>query len=216
MANDPEKNRLYSRAEDVHPLHWEQLLRRPPEEAARAAGAAWDGCAYTLPMLGTKLRVDPRARSVLANGCPEQSVGFQRALVAVTYLAGALDAPAKGVWVSFRELPGGDGFFRGPHSLVTPRLEEAFGAEPLALLEAASPLGGRAVDGADVAVEIPGLPKVPLRVLLWRKTEEFPASATMLTDGRAYLHLALDVLWALSNIAISDLVKGRVGVRAPG
>ena len=208
-ATDPEKNPLYATAEDLHPLHWEQLARRDPEEAARAAGASWDGQTYTLQLLGRVLRVEPASRSVHTADLPGRSVGFQRALVAVAYLNGALDVPPRGDWVAFRELPGGDGFFRGPHSLATPRLEEAFGAEPRALVRAAEPLGWKVAQGGDVGVEIPALPRIPLRVLLWGRTEEFGASATLLTDGRAHLHLALDVLWALSNVAISDLVKAK-------
>jgi hypothetical protein len=206
-ATDPERNRLYARAEDLHPLHWEQLARRAPEEAARAAGASWDGRVYTLPLLGKVLRVEPETRSVRTADLPAQSVGFQRALAAVAYLAGALEVPPRGDWVAFRELPGGDGFFRGPHSVATARLEEAYGGDPRALVGAAEPLGWTKVEGADAAVEMSALPKIPLRVLLWGRTEEFGASAALLTDGRAHLHLALDVLWALSNVAISELVK---------
>ncbi|MEW6488556.1 MAG: hypothetical protein AB1578_11675, partial [Thermodesulfobacteriota bacterium] len=61
---DPEQNPLYSRAEDVHPLHWENLGRRPAADAARAGGATWDGEIFTLPFLGKEIRVAPRARTV--------------------------------------------------------------------------------------------------------------------------------------------------------
>jgi hypothetical protein len=158
-------------------------------------------------MLGRALRVEPVARTVSHAEDPGRPVGFQRGLVAVAYLSGALEAPPKDEWVAFRELPGGDAFFRGPHSLATPRLEETFGGDPAQLEHAARALGGRPVAGADAAAEVPALPTIPLKVLVWGKTEEFPASATLLTDARAHLHLALDVLWALSNVAIADLVK---------
>lgn len=204
---DPEQNPLYSRAEDLHPLHWENLGRLPAADAARAAGAAWDGEAFSLPFLGKDLRVDPRARTVSWAADPDRPFGYQRALVAVAYLAGAVEAPPREEWIAFRELPGGDAFFRGPHSLPTPRLEAAFGSRPEGLLAAARALGGTASPGADAAAELPALPRIPLRALLWAATEEFPASASLLVDARAHLHLALDVLWALANVAIADLVR---------
>ena len=204
---NPEENRLYARAEDLHPFHWENLGRRDAEEAASAAGAHWDGDAFLLALLGRTLRVAPGGRTVRFQDDPVREVGYQRALVAVAYLAGAVEAPARGEWVSLRELPGGDAFFRGPHSLATPRLEKAFGNAPGRLLVAARALGGREVGGSDGAVEIPALPRVPLRVVLWPGTAEFAPSATILTDARAHLHLALDVLWALTNVAVSDLVE---------
>ncbi|HSH69642.1 MAG TPA: DUF3786 domain-containing protein, partial [Deferrisomatales bacterium] len=61
--------------------------------------------------------------------------------------------------------------------------------------------------GGDVAVELPALPRLPVRVLLWAGTEEFPPSASLLTDPRAHLHLPLDVLWALTNVLIADLTR---------
>ena len=63
-ATDPERNTRYATTEDLHPLHWEQLAQRDPEEASRAAGASWDGRTYTLPLLGRVLRVEPGTRSI--------------------------------------------------------------------------------------------------------------------------------------------------------
>jgi hypothetical protein len=208
VANaDPQENALYRDARDLHRLHWERLRCRDPGEAARAAGADLDGAAFLLDLLGRRLRVDPAGERISFEGEPARDVGYQRALVAVAYLAGALEAPPRGEWVAFRELPGGDAFFRGPHSLATPRLERAFGTRPAGLPEAARPLGGVPAPGADAAADLPALPRIPLRVLVWAATPEFPASASLLTDARAHLHLALDVLWALTNVAIADLVR---------
>lgn len=204
---DPETNRLYSRAADVHPSHWERLAARDPEETARAAGAEWRGGVLRLPMLGAVLEVDPGARTLRRPGGAGGPVGYQRALVALAYLGGAVEAPVKGEWVRPRDLPGGDAFFRGPHSVGLPRLVSAFGPSPGDLVRAAERLGGRPVPEGDAGVEIPALPRVPVRVLVWGASEEFAASATLLTDARAHLHLALDVMWALTNVVISDLVE---------
>ena len=209
MANlDPEGNRLYEKAGDLHPYHWEALARRDPAEAARAAGASWDGKRFALPFLGALVRVEPGARAVAFGADANREPGYQRALVAVAYLAGAVDAPPKGEWVALRQLPGGDAFFRGPHSPATPRLERAFGRRPEALADAAARLGGRSVAAGDAAAELDALPKIPLRFVLWAGTDEFPPAATVLTDARAHLHLPLDVLWALTNVAIAEVVRG--------
>jgi hypothetical protein len=222
---DPEENRLYEKASHLHPLHWEALARRDPAEAARAAAASWDGRRFRLPFLGAVLLVEPGTRAVIFEAAPAHPVlrvmqpiqglaepdrepGYQRALVAVAYLAGAVDAPPRGVWAALRELPGGDAFFRGPHSPATPRLVEAFGRRPEGLAEAAARLGGRSVAAGDAAADLDALPRIPLRFVLWAGTDEFPPAATVLADARAHLHLPLDVLWALSNVAIADLTRG--------
>jgi hypothetical protein len=42
---------------------------------------------------------------------------------------------------------------------------------------------------------------------VWGESPEFPASAAMLIDSRSHLHLPLDVLWALANVAVQDLTR---------
>lgn len=207
MANvNPEDNRLYASPDDLHRLHWERLAARDPEEAARAAGASWDGKRFRLPLLDGFLVIDPKHRSVRFEGEEKRRAGYQHALIGVIYLYTAVEAEPSGRWAAFRELPGGEAFFRGPHSLNTLFLEAAYGTDPDALAAAGETLGGRRVEGGDVAVELTALPRVPLRVLLW-KAGEFPASSQLLVDARAHVHLPLDVLWALSNVVIAELVK---------
>lgn len=208
MALVPEENPLYAAAERVHPLHWDNLRRREPSEAARAAGAEWRGGAYRLPMLGRELHVSPAERRVLFAAGRGQ-VGYSRALAAVAYLAGAVDAPCRGEWVAFRQLPGGEAFFRGPHGVPAERLAVAFGASPGSLRAAAASLGGSPAEGGDEAAVLPALPRIPLQAVLWAGSAEFGASAALLVDARAHLHAPLDVLWALAHVAIDDLVKER-------
>jgi hypothetical protein len=110
-----------------------------------------------------------------------------------------------GRWIAFRELPGGEPFFRGPHEVDTKAVARRFGDDPSTLIRAAEALGGAPSDGAEASVELLALPLIPVKILLWGKSEEFAASAQLLVDSRAYFHLALDVLWALSNVTVADI-----------
>lgn len=210
MSNvDPEANALYARAENLHPHHWRRLAARAPEEAARAARAVWDGEAFTLSVLGRALKVDP-ARHLVVWGDTGASTGYQRALVAVHFLATALDAEGAEQFVAFRELPGGDAFFRGPHALNTPALEAVFGNDVEGFYQAAEGVGGRVVENHPPTVDFPALPTIRMRAFLWPADEEFAATAGLLIDSRCSLHLPLDVLWALANVAVTDLVRKKV------
>lgn len=204
---DPEKNGLYRRASDLSPYHWENLAARNAEEAAAAAGAAVVGGVYGFPLLGREIRVDPVNRKVFYADAPEKEPGYQRALVAVAYLVGAKQFDPSGVLVSPRELPAGNGFFRGPHALPTAVIAEKFGGSPEKLLEASLLMGGKPDPGADAAVLLPALPKITLKILLWKGDEEFGPEAAMLVDSRAHFHLPLDVLWALTNVAAYGLAR---------
>jgi len=203
---NPEENRLYASPKDLHPFHWERLAERDPEEAARAAGAAWDGTRFRLPFFDGALLLTPATKDVAFDGPGERRAGYQHALIGVAYLKGAMEADPSGTWASFRELPGGEAFFRGPHALNTPFLEAVYGADPARLVDAGRSLGGKETSGGDAAVTLPALPRIPLLAILWG-AGEFPASAQLLVDARAHLHLPLDVLWALTNVAIAELVK---------
>lgn len=206
MALDPEDNPLYATSDRIHPLHWEALRRREPGDAARAAGASWHEGSYLLPLLGREVLVSPR-EGVVRFAKDGRPVGYQRGLVALAYLGGAVDAPCSGQWAAFRQLPGGHSFFRGPHAVDADRLARAFGAGPRGLPVAAAALGGSEADGGDAAAELPALPRVPLKAVVWAGSAEFGASAALLVDSRAHLHAPLDILWALSNVAIDDLVE---------
>ena len=206
MALDPEDNPLYATSDRIHPLHWEALRRREPGEVARAAGADWHEGAYLLPLLGRELIVSP-GEGVVRFAKGGRTAGYQRGLVALTYLGGAMEAPCSGQWVAFRQLPGGHAFFRGPHAVAADRLARAFGARPRDLPAAAAALGGSEVEGGDAAAEVPALPRIPLKAVLWAGSAEFGASAALLVDSHAHLHVPLDILWALSNVTIDDLVE---------
>jgi hypothetical protein len=207
----PEENTLYSSSEALHQRHWAEVTKRDPAQAARSTGATWDGETFLLQVGGKRVAVNPSGQTVLhvddgANAIPGNHVSYQRGLVATSYLANAMEIDPSGKWVAFRELPGGDSFFRGPHIVDTGAIEKAFGDDPASLIRAAQKLGGAPGDGGDAAAELTALPAIPVKAILWGRSEEFSASAQLLVDSRAHFHLALDVLWALSNVTVADLV----------
>lgn len=198
---------LFRWADQLPPQLWDDLDARSPEEAARAVEAQWDGRCFTLPLLGRDYLVDPGARSVTEIGRPDHRVSFQSGLVLVSALGRAMDAPPAGRMITPHELPGGSRFFTGVHAVPVSRLEERFGSAPDALLPAAQRLGGGPWQGADAAVTVSGLPRIPLYVLLWAADQEFGARAVVGLDARAHMHLALDGILALTTLLIAKLTR---------
>jgi hypothetical protein len=120
--------------------------------------------------------------------------------------------PPAGRLITPQELPGGGLFFSGPHAIATAGLEKRFGADATALLAVAQALGGQVLEGmADLAVTIPGLPMLPLYVLLWLGDEEFSARAVVGLDAHAQHQLALDGIWALTNLLVAGLLSAGQG-----
>jgi hypothetical protein len=198
---------LFRYADQLPPQLWDDLDARPRDEAAQAAQAQWDDRRFTLPLLGRDYLVDPEARSVHEAERPDHRVSFQTGLVLVSTLGRAIDAPVAERMVTPQELPGGSQFFAGVHAVPVSRLEERFGSDPNALLPAAEKLGGGPWEGADAAVFVPGIPRIPLYVLLWGADQEFEARAVVGMDARAHMHLALDGILALTTLLIAKLVR---------
>jgi hypothetical protein len=201
----------YQNADQLPPEAWDDLDARNPQEAAAATGAQWDGEAFHLPLLGRDYLVLPRQRCLQGKAHPDRPVSFQAALVMVHTLARALDVPPSGRMVTPQELPGGSMFFVGPHAIPTDLLCGHFGRNLDALTAQAKALGGHAISGADAAVTVPGLPRVPMFALIWDQDDEFPARAVVGVDSHAHHHLALDALWALSNVFAHHLVGKQNG-----
>lgn len=203
---EPEENRLFRWSDQLPAALWDDLDARPSAQAAEAVGAVWSHGAYRLPLLGRAYRVDPGARRVSEEARPGHRVGFQAGLVLASHLGRALGVPPAGLMVTPQELPGGSLFFTGPHAVNTKALERRFGGDPEALVRRAAVLGGQpAAVGGDASVMVPGLPHLPLYVLLWAQDDEFPARAVVGLDAHANHQLALDGIWALTNLLVSRL-----------
>lgn len=208
---DPSAIKLFRWSEDLPEALWQDLQKRPFTEAADAVGASWNGKCFEMRLLGKRYAVDLGDCVVSDLDQPGKRVSFQAGLILIATLANSTGAAPSGEMVLPRELPGGDFFFVGPHAINTPALEKRFGDNPVELLERGKALGGKAVDGADAAVLVPAMPMVPLWALVWQGDDEFPAKAAVGIDSRALYHMALDVVFALTNIFIHRLTGERNG-----
>jgi hypothetical protein len=104
-------------------------------------------------------------------------------------------------------LPSGQFFFRGLHSLPTEKLEEVFGKSPESLYEVSERFDAKRCEFGDASIELYLLPRVPLKIVVWRSDEEFDARASILFDQTAGTHMPLDALGALANLTVEALVK---------
>jgi hypothetical protein len=194
-------------AEELPGHFWEKLAARPPELAAAATAAALEKGRVILPVFARPYLVDPENRRVHNMTQGELRVDYNTALVLVTHLAQAMEAPPAGRMISFNELPGGRALVAGPHALPLDPLAAHFGGNPQALVQRALELGGEKIDAADVAVRLPGLPRVPMYLLIWSADEDFPAQAIPGVDAQVMQHLDLDGLLSLSHLLVQRLTE---------
>jgi hypothetical protein len=178
---------------------WARLAQADPVDVCRRAGITQTGdTVYDIPFVYktyhascvNKIITDPA-------GLPVKSGDF--VLLLLTYLLNAKDIPLKNEWVSERDLPGGNFFFRGPHALPTTQFLKLYGSDIKGFNTVMTTAGATIVPGqGDACVRIQALPRIPVCFVLWAGDEEFPARFNYLFDPTVADHFALDVLLALA------------------
>ncbi len=190
---------------------WEQLVEIDGRKTAQRAKCQYltDPDRYVVTLLKTDYVLNLADREILsaAAGSPPAPAGFVQQLCILAYLINAKDLPVADKLVTAESLPGGQFFFRGPHSLPTDKLEQAFGNQPEQLYEAAKQFDARRCEFGDASVQLYVLPRIPITAVVWRADEEFPARASILFDQTAAAQLPLDALQAAVNLAVETLVE---------
>ena len=203
-------------SEELDPYYWDRLIRSDPEKVCRRAMVSFrkDEEAYTLNFLGRPYSIYPFLRTLTRTGRSgtdspyrKDRIPFAEGVVLLSYLLKAKEVPLSERWVTEKDLPGGEAFFRGPHQLTSEPVLKRYGRDPAGLLEAGRCLGGRSVRAGDAAIRINALPRVPLNYILWKEDDEFPPRLTVAFDASAPEHLPLDVIWALVHVVTNRLAR---------
>jgi hypothetical protein len=199
---------LYQSADQIPAASWIDLCNRSPQQAAEAVGAAWDGKSFKMPLLGIQYTIDPTNQRIRMADNAEHPVSYQAGIVLLTTLSISKGVPPSGRMTVPQELPGGRMFFTGAHAVATGQLAKYFEKASDQLVNRALEIGGELIEGADIAVRLPGLPYVPLYILYWRGDQEIPARAVIGIDDRAHFHLDLAGVFALTNILVFKFCRG--------
>lgn len=171
-----------------------------PEDVIKRTGALYDERkgVYRLDIWGRSYDVIPEQSRIIPRGEGLDTYRDYLYLFLLHYLMNAKEIPLSGQWVSEKDITGGAAFFRGPHTLPTQILAQAFGKDLQAFLDAGKRLGGTSLPMADAAFSFEITPKIPVAVLLWLGDDEFESEAKLLFDKTVEQHLPLDIIYALS------------------
>jgi hypothetical protein len=194
-------------------FHWEKLLSFHPGEVCHRTEALYQPSheGYLLPVYNMRYLVIPKTQKILRmewndKTAEEELSPFFRLMVLV-YLTEAKDIKPTHTWVSEKDLRGGSTFFRGPHQLPVKELENLYGKDPEAFLNAGKRLGGSEILYGDKGVALEVFPRVPLAYILWNGDEEFPPRAGVLFDSTIQSHLPLDIIWCMVSETTRRLLE---------
>ena len=156
----------------------------------------------------------PNVEVLLADSREEVSIR-DRVLI-LHYLLSAKGTPITNRLIAFKELSGGDNYFRTFSKRAIEPLVEHFGEQPHVLIDIAGKLGAHTVAYGDVAVTVNAFNRVPITIVLWQGDEEFPAQGDILFDASISDYLSTYDVTVLCESIIWKLVKFSGEGRASG
>lgn len=199
----------------AHEGLWEHLEKLDRTETARRAKCQYltNPQRYIVQLLNREFVVNLSDRSIYSasSDLPPCPADFLEQLCLLAYLINARDVPLAGKLCNADALPGGQFFFRGPHSLPTNKLQSTFGERPELLHHVSKHLSADRCEFGDASVRLYVLPRVPLTLIIWGRCEEFDARASILFDKSAADQLPLDALLAAVNLAVQLLTRAAKG-----
>lgn len=192
-----------SQKANIDAFYWEKLSRLHPTDVCNRSEAIYNPAraGFVLPVYNGRYLILPNTREILRvepnDRAIEEDLSHFFHLMIFAYLIEAKEIKPSHTWVSEKDLKGGATFFRGPHSLDVSALEQRYGRDPEAFLQAGRKLGGSEILYGDRSFALEVFPKVPLAYVLWKGDEEFPPRIGVLFDSTIQDHFTLDVVWCM-------------------
>jgi hypothetical protein len=196
----------YEKCSEVNSEYWQELKQADPAAINRRTGVAFDHATFHLPFMNRELWLDLGREHILVSGTEDSEPDFLTCMTAILYLL-RVDPSVLGAPVSPMELTGASTFFqaRGPHALPKAPLENKFGSQPSAFLEAGQRLGAAVREAGDAALALQVFPGLTVEVILWEADEEFPAQASFTVPANLDRFFPLDAVLGLLQLVVKEI-----------
>ena len=178
-----------------------------PAEMSARSGVPYEDGKFSLTLLTRPITLSwPEMEAVFTDDGAAAAANI-RILLARLVMEGMLTT-ARGKLLAYTDMPWGNVYaqqFRGRCIL---RLAGTYGSNPDGMRSACELLGGQRASSGDVSYDMPFLPGLTVRLILWEGDEEFPAQAQILFSDNFP-----DAFKAEDNAVVGDILlnamKGR-------
>jgi hypothetical protein len=128
-------------------------------------------------------------------------------IILLHYINNASGIPLSGEKVAYGDIPSCMHYEPVFARRVLKPLQNAFGYDKYAFLEAGLALGGKEEEYGDASFTLFAFPKVPITFILWVGDEEFPPSVKALFDPSITGYLPLEDIVVITRLAASRILK---------
>lgn len=187
-----------------------------PEEMAARTGVSYEkkenGGIFTVKMLGMEHLVQwpsfeiERVDKEDARFSPLESMVKAKVLV-MQYLLSGTKPFGTGAFVTYREVPSGELYFRQFDGRCIKRLAFSYGNRQEGFVRAMEALQAQKIKMGDVGYEVEILEGFPVRLAVWEGEEEFPPSAQILFGDQFPASFHTEALAVIGDIIIGTLKK---------
>ena len=108
-------------------------------------------------------------------------------------------------WISFRELPGAEGYYPTFHKRVIERMVNKIGNNTDKLLSITERLPAKRIQYSDAGIVIEVFEKLPVMITFWKADEEFSGEANVLFDKSIKEIYPTEDVVVLAEFIISQL-----------
>ena len=196
---------IVNHKEEIPLAHYQARFQasNPQEIQERLPGAAFDGEAFSLTLLGKEYRIAHPDGTVTAAEASEPPLPTQTFLL--RYLLEGKEVSWGGGWKTFREMPWGEMYIKPYTGRVLTRAAFTFGTRLDAFRAACVKMGAVPVPHGDAGFLFDFLGSFQMQVLVWAGDEEFPPSAQVLYSDNFASGFAAEDRVVAGDILISTV-----------
>ena len=185
-----------------------------PQEAAQRTGIPWheETQEFEMHMMQKRFLIKwpectIRKADPEGHGYGAMEDGIPPKIMVMRYLTRGVSSTGSGNFLTYREVPHGEVYFRQFQGRCMMRLAFGYGSN-LSLFHAQMEIiGAKKLDMGDAAYEFEFLDKYFVRFILWAGDDEFPPSSQILFSDNFPLSFETEDLAVVGDISINTLKK---------
>ncbi len=195
-------------------IYQEKFREMDPQQMAKRSGCEFRDGEFEIFLMNRRVKLTfPEMETFYED---ETKTADNVRILLARYVMEGVQAESSGKMYSYPEMPWGPVYevqFRGR---CISRMAGTYGHNIKGFIEGMERIGaqeareesGRFASGADCAYDIPFLPKLTIRALIWEADEEFPASAQILFSDNFPLAFTAEDMAVIGDIFLNAM-KGK-------